>query len=211
MEFIDIDFPECLALGAQSDPSWSTTLVEMIGGLESTNQNWADARHKFDVSLTARPVSEYHAAREHFHEARGRAKKWPFKDFLDFEVTQANGVLLDANGVAPAANGTFNLHKTYGTVDPYKRRITRPDSPAQVFRTRSAVRTNITGAGAVVTHAGGTVAITGHQSGDTYDWTGTFKVPCRYDIDRLPAAAINKSDGELVVNCGPIPICEVKE
>jgi uncharacterized protein (TIGR02217 family) len=207
MEFIAITFPDCIALGAQSDPTWSTTLAEVIGGAEATNQNWSEARHRFDVSLTARPVSEYHSMRDHFHEARGRAKKWPFKDFLDFEVTQANGVLLDANLVAPAGNGTFNLHKKYGTVDPYYRQITRPDTPIIVYRNG----VNIMGAGAVVTYAGGTVAITGHTGGDVYTWSGTFKVPCRYDIDRLPAAAINKSEGEIIVDCGPIPIIEVKE
>lgn len=211
MQFVNVAFPDCIAFGASFDPVWSTTVIQSIGGHESTNENWEDSRGHFELSLTARPVSEYAAARSHFHEMRGRANYFPLKDYTDFQVLVTEGVLRDDAGVAPAANGTYNLHKTYGSVNPYYRRITRPDTPIQVFRTRAAVTTDITGAGATVTYAGGTVAITGHQSGDTYTWSGTFKVPCRYDVDRLPSPIINKSDGELVVDCGPIPIVEVLE
>jgi uncharacterized protein (TIGR02217 family) len=207
MQFLNVPLPDCIALGASFDPAWSTTVVALIGGHESTNQNWEDSRHYFEISFAARPVSEYAELRTHFHEVRGRTYAFPGKDYIDFEVTVAEGVLLDSNGVAPAANGTYNLHKRYGSVNPYDRRITRPDTPIQVFRNGG----DITGAGAAVTYAGGTVAITGHTGGDVYTWSGTFKVPIRYDVDRLPSPVINKSEGELVVDCGPIPIVEVRE
>ncbi len=214
MVFVDVAFPDRIAMGAQSDAEWSTALTAVVGGQESTNENWEDALHRFDASLSVRTATTYALARTHFHEVRGRARKFPFKDFLDFRVTTAQGKLLDATGVEPAANGTYRLHKRYGSTNPWDRRITRPDTPIQVFRTRAAVTTDITGAGAAVTYAGGTVVISGHVAGDTYTWSGTFKVPCRYDIDRLPAAAINKQPapgGDLLVDCGPIPICEVRE
>jgi uncharacterized protein (TIGR02217 family) len=211
MQFVDVPFPDCIAFGATFDPVWSTTVVPVIGGQESTNENWEDAKHNFEISFAARPVSDYQALRAHFHEVRGRANSFPVKDYLDFQVTTSQGRLLSSAGAAPSANGTYNLHKRYGSTNPYDRRITRPDTPIQVFRTRASVTTDITGAGAAVTYAGGTVAITGHASGDTYTWSGTFKVPSRYDVDRLPSAVINKSDDELVVDCGPVPVVEVFE
>jgi uncharacterized protein (TIGR02217 family) len=211
MVFVNIPFPDCLAFGAQSDPMWSTDLAAVLGGQEITNQNWEDTRHAFDVSYAIKTLTDYQLCRSHFHQIRGRAKKFLFRDFLDFDATSANGVLLDTSGAIPAADGNFQLTKRYGSgSDRYDRKITRPDTPVQVLRTRGVTTTNIVGSGATVTYTTGVVAITGHVGGDTYAWSGTFMVPCRYDTDRLPAAAVNRGD-ELLVQCGPIPIVEVRE
>lgn len=214
MNFVNVTFPDCIAMGAQSDAGWLTDLATSAGGYDFANQVWQDSKHYFDVSFAVRNATDYRLVRTHFHEVRARANKFPFKDFLDFEATATAGKLLTLAYAAVSANGTYYLHKQYGAVNPYYRKITRPDSPVAVFRTRSAVTTNITGAGAAVTYTTGAVAITGHMSGDTYSWSGTFKVPCRYDLDRLPAVAVNKepgADGELLVTCDSIPIVEVKE
>jgi uncharacterized protein (TIGR02217 family) len=214
MSFVNIPFPDCIAFGAQSDVMWRTNIVQSIGGYESANQNWEDAKHVYDVSFAVRTASDYQDIREHFNQVRGRANTFPFKDYLDFEVT--GGVLLSAAGAIPAASGTFYLHKRYGSGGSlWDRKITRPDSTLTgVYRTRSAVVTNILGTDAVVTYTTGAVALANHVGGDTYTWAGTFKVPCRYDTDRLPAAIINKQpgqNGELLVDVQSIPIIEVRE
>lgn len=214
MEFVNVTFPDCIAMGAQSDAGWLTDVTSTTAGFDYTNQRWQDSRHYFDVSFAIRNRVDYLLVRSHFHEVRGRARKFLIKDFLDFQCAASEGVLLTTALVAPAANGTFYLHKRYGSTSAYYRKITRPDSPIIVYRTRSAVTTNITGAGAAVTYTTGEVVITGHMSGDTYSWAGTFKVPARYDIDRIPGVAINKepgADGELLVTCDSIVIVEVKE
>ena len=214
MQFVNIDFPERIAMGAQSDSGWSTDLATNTAGFESTNEKWLNARHYFDLSFAIRNRVDYLLVRSHFHEVRGRARAFLIKDFLDFEVSTAEGQLLTTALAAVTANGTYYLFKKYGSVNPYYRKITRPDTPISVFRTRSSTTTNITGAGATVTYTTGAVAITGHAGGDTYSWSGTFKVPARYDIDRLPGVAINKepgADGELIVQCDSIPVVEVKE
>jgi uncharacterized protein (TIGR02217 family) len=216
MTFRDIPFPDCIAFGAQSDVVWLTNIVQSIGGYESANQNWEDAKHAYDVSFAVRTVSDYQAIRAHFNQVRGRANTFPFKDYLDFEVTAANGVLLTSAGAAPSANGTVYLHKRYGSGGSlWDRQITRPDTTlTAVTRTRSGTPSNILGTDAVVTYTTGAVALTNHMSGDTYTWAGSFKVPCRYDVDRLPAAIINKQpgqSGELLVDVQSIPIVEVRE
>lgn len=212
MDFVTIPFPECIALGAQGDTFWSTNVVTTGGGFDATNQNWRDARHAYDVSFAVRTVSDYQAIRAHFHQVRGRAKKFLFRDFLDYAVAQSEGVLLDDDLDPPSANGSFQLHKEYGSGgDAYARKITRPQSPIVVYRTRAGVTTVIS---PTVDYTTGQVTITGHQSGDTYAWSGEFSVPCRYDTDRLPALAINRepgSDGELYVQCSSIQIVEVRE
>jgi uncharacterized protein (TIGR02217 family) len=205
MQFVDIPFPNRIAFGARSEPSWSTTLVAMQNGDEVTNQNWIDARHTFDVAPVIRTVSDFALVREHFYQVRGRAKKFPFRDFLDYLATAAQGVIADT------VDG-WQLFKRYGSgSDLYDRKITRPSGTIQVFRTRSAVTTAIS---TTVDATTGIVTISGHMTGDTYTWAGEFNVPCRYDTDRLASSAVNKEpgpDGELYVDCDSIPIVEVRE
>jgi uncharacterized protein (TIGR02217 family) len=212
MVYVDIPFPDCIAMGAQSDPTWSTSLAATIGGTEYANQNWADARHAYDVSFAVRNATDYLLIREHFHQVRGRAKSFPFKDFLDFEVTQAQGLLAD-DAIDPT--GDYQMYRRYGSgADAYDRKITRPVSGTiTVYRTRSSTTTDAT-ADATIDHTTGLVTMANHLGGDVYAWAGEFRVPCRYDTDRLPGVAINREpgiDGDLLVRCDSIPLVEVRE
>jgi uncharacterized protein (TIGR02217 family) len=212
MSFLNAPFPdECFAFGTQGDLIWMTHIATSSGGGEFAQEVWQDNLRSYDVSLAVKTMTDYVLVRDHFNEVRGRAYRFPLKDHLDYECTQANGALRDTTGAtAPAGNGTFYLHKRYGTVNPYYRKITRPDNPVVIYRTRSAVTSVIT---PTVTYTTGAVALTGHVAGDTYSWTGTFKVPCRYEQDRLPAVVIDRegAEGELLVRCSSIPIRERRE
>lgn len=209
-------FPEKISFGAQADPMWSTVIVETVGGREQSIQNWADARHRYDVSLAVRTASDYQAVRTHFHTVRGRANAFLFRDHLDYTVTSDAGKVLSATtGAAITANGTYQLFKRYGSgSEAYDRKVTRPDSPIRVLRTRGGSTTDIVGAGAAVTYTTGAVVITGHSTGDTYAWDGNFMVPCRYDSDSLPSVIVNKQPGaagQLLVRVDRIPVVEVRE
>jgi uncharacterized protein (TIGR02217 family) len=210
LQFVDIPFPDCIAFGAQSDPMWLTTVSASIGGEEWANQNWSDARHAYDVSFAVRTQSDYQQVRAHFHQVRGRARSFPFKDFLDFEVLQAEGLIAD-DAIEPT--GDFQMYRRYGTgAEAYDRRITRPVSGTLIiYRTRSASTTVVTG-DATIDYTTGLVTFASHLSGDTYAWSGEFRVPCRYDTDRLPAVAVNRrADDELLVECPSISLVEVRE
>ncbi len=156
-----------------------------------------------------RVASDYLLVKAHFHKMRGRAKSFPFLDPIDHTVTTATGVLTLISGA------NYQLFYRYGSgTGAYDRKITRPAATIKVYRTRSGVTTDITGASTISTTTG-VVTVAGHVSGDTYSWAGTFYVPCRYDIDKLPAAITNKQPqaggGELFVECDSIPIVEVRE
>jgi uncharacterized protein (TIGR02217 family) len=123
MQYVDIPFPDCIAFGAQSDPMWSTEVVANQAGFERANQNWSQTRHAYDVSFAVRDNTDYLLVRTHFHQVRGRAKSFPFKDFLDHQVAQAEGVLTLVDG----AVNVFQLHKRYGSgSEAFDRKITRP-------------------------------------------------------------------------------------
>lgn len=220
LQYIAASFPERIAFGARALPGWQTLLGRTIGGWENANEDWEDARHEYEVAHAIRTQSEYAAVRAHFHMARGRARKWRFPDPLDYHTNESgiNGTGEDTRqpALATATANQYQAHKRYGTgVDAYDRKITRlRTGTIAVYRTRGATITNITGSTTIAVETG-IFTVTGHVGGDTYQWTGEFDVPCRYDVDRLPAAIPNKQGGtnapELFVEGGAIPIVEVRE
>lgn len=210
MDFVDIEFPRRIAFHATAEAQWMTQLAALSSGFEMTNQNWSQTRHAYDVGLSIRTASDYLLVKMHFNAMRGRAKSFPFLDPIDHTVAQSAGVLA-------ASGSNWQMFYRYGSGDSlYDRKITRPRSgTVAVFRTRSGATTNVTGS-ATITYTTGLVAITGHVSGDTYAWSGEFFVPCRYDVDRLPGAVIDKQPpgraiAELLVDCDSIPMLEVRE
>lgn len=207
MVYVDVPFPERIAFNARAEASWLTTLTILLSGFEATNQNWAQVRHQYDAGLAVRVASDYALVKEHFNLMRGRAKSFPFTDPIDHHVAQADGVLTLVSG------SNYQMHYRYGSGDDkYDRKITRPKNGAvTVYRTRSGSTSLIT---PTISYTTGVVTVTGHVSGDTYSWTGDFYVPCRYDIDRLPAVVVNKQpgqNGELYVECDSLPLVEVRE
>jgi uncharacterized protein (TIGR02217 family) len=215
MIYVNILFPPRLAFGLQRTASWSTAIAQVISGREGAAiQNWSDARHEYDASFAVRTVSDLETILDHFHSVRGRAKKWPLKDPLDYTVTVARGVLLD-DGDSPTTG--YQMAKRYGTgSDVYYRRITRPaQGTIAIYRLRAGVTTNIT-ANCTIGYTDGQVAIASgaYMTGDVLSWSGQFFTPCRYDTDSLPSVAVNRNPGqagELLVQCDSIPIIEALE
>jgi uncharacterized protein (TIGR02217 family) len=204
MEFVNIEFPPRIAYGVMRDAAWSTTAVRTFGGYTSTNQNWDRTQYSFDLSFAVRTIADYRDIVAHFHQVRGRARKCPFKDYLDFEVAAADGVATLITG------STYQLGKTYGATNPFVRKITRPKSGTCTFyRTRSAVQSTIS---PTVDYATGQITVTGHAEGDTYQWAGEFDLACAYRADTLPGAIINRKPADdYLVQCESILIEEIFE
>jgi uncharacterized protein (TIGR02217 family) len=94
MSFIETPrFPDNVAFGATGGPGYLTDVVFMNSGAESRNQTWAQARCSYEVSHAARLPAEYVPLRDFFRAMKGRTHGFRFKDWADFEVTVANGVL----------------------------------------------------------------------------------------------------------------------
>lgn len=120
MSYINLEFPVCLAMGAVGGPVWKTAVAENEGGFEQRDQAWSRSKQSYDVSTAVRSIDEYRLALDHFNQVRGRLHSFPFKDFLDYEVQGAEGVVVY---VEP---GVYQLAKRYGSSNPYYRKITRP-------------------------------------------------------------------------------------
>lgn len=195
-------FPECISFGAVRAPVFLTQITETTSGQEQRNRNWTRVRHRFDVSFAVRTASDYVLLAMHFMQANGRFNTFGIKDFLDFTVNEADGVVIEEE------DGSLQLYKRYGSGPvAYLRKITKPDAGGQLFDNGSpAVGLSIElGTGKVL---GGSSATDAAE----LSWSGTFLVPARYDIDELPSQVVNRGDGgELLVSVTSIPVIEVKE
>lgn len=193
-------FPECLAFGAVRAPVFLTEVSETTAGFEKRNQSWLQVRHEFDVSFSVRTATDYTLLAQHFYKSRGRLNTFGVKDFLDFTVDVTEGVVLEM------PDGTLQLHKRYGTgPNAYYRKITRPQAGTALF---------LNGGSPIgLTLNFDTGQVDGDSSTDPDDitWEGTFLVPARYDLDKLPSQVINRNGDELLVSVAGVNVVEVRE
>lgn len=270
MSFLNVEFPSCIAMGAVGTPTWFTSVSENQGGWEQRNQIWSYDKHVYEVSTAVKSVDDYRLVLAHFNEMRGRLNTFPFKDFLDFEVEEGEGV------VAYVSPGVYQLEKKYGSLNPYVRRITRPynatvnagtlDSTtglvtvaadqtrvinshavgathqftlASAFSPNVLVGQHVYPTGVAGTSAAllngkrlqvtavstGVVSVSVNTTGLTatggslrmfpepseITWTGEFRVPVRYGVDRLPGQVVNSNGVSLFVQASSITLNEVRE
>lgn len=122
MAFLETRLLNCVAMGAQGGPSFSTGIVSVRSGYESRNQNWSQARHRYDVGMVARPLSEFEEIKAAFMVVGGRANGFRFKDAGDYTVLTAAGDPQPLHGtlqVGTAGLGygvpSYQLRKLYTT------------------------------------------------------------------------------------------------
>jgi uncharacterized protein (TIGR02217 family) len=218
MAWLGTPLPDLIARGATGGLGFKTTLVESQGGFEFGVQEWAYTRGRWNISQglkkllpdgTVAPSSTRHeAARNHLFMARGRAHKWPFKDWTDYVCHRAHGRLVQLTST------TFQIAKVYGDnpTFEYVRRLTRPvNDTVQVWL--SGV---LQSGGYTVNYgddaAGGIVTFSSAPGAATREVACQFYVPCRYDVDQVNARLVHRrGDGTLFLAWEDIDIVEVRE
>lgn len=91
MPFLESRPLDKIALGAQGGPAFSTDIVSVRSGTESRNRNWSQARHRYEIGLVTRPLSQFNIIKAAFMAVGGRADGFRFKDWADFTVALAEG------------------------------------------------------------------------------------------------------------------------
>ncbi len=107
MAFDEIQFPVDISYGASGGPAFNTTVVIAKSGQESRNQNWTEARVRWDVSTGIQSRSDIRKLLDFFRNRRGRARGFRFKDWTDFDVS--NELIATADGTAT----TYQLRQRY--------------------------------------------------------------------------------------------------
>ena len=182
MSFIETPrFPDDIAWGAQGGPQYSTDLVTVASGFEKRNQNWADARLKWDVGYAVRTQTQYDALLAFFHAAKGRAHGFRFKDHADYLVAATTGRVGSA-ALGDGTPGPFQLYKRYTSGTTYTdRAISKPVSvtvyKGGVAQTPTTHYTLDTTTGLVTWVALDSEAITGHTVGAAHQFTTATDMP----------------------------------
>lgn len=125
-------FPDDIARGAAGGPEYNTDVVVINSGFEQRNVNWLIARAVYDVAHGIKNQAQLDTLIAFFRTAQGRANGFRFKDWTDYRVSIANGIL--GAGVG-AGLPTYQLTKKYttGAVSEL-RAIKKPIAGALIYR-----------------------------------------------------------------------------
>jgi uncharacterized protein (TIGR02217 family) len=178
-------FPDEIAFWAQGGRGFKTTVVETYGGDEYRNAAWSQQRGEWscqDAYRSENPGSAYNYSSliKFFRACRGQLYGFRFKDFSDYQATDAGG-----SGTFVFISGTsWQLYKTYSV---------SPLSFAQIIQKPVSGTVVITGgSGWSVDYTTGIATGTGTPT----SWTGQYDIPCRFGGD-VPANMPDSSSGAL--------------
>lgn len=201
MAFFEERMNPDLTFGAAGGPVWSTSKAFTVGGQSYVNKNWTQPLHRYDVQHCVKTQSDFEEVMNMFYVVSGAYDGFRFKDWADYTD--------DGRGVLTFVSGTdWQMFKTYTKgARTFSRKISKPVTPALIYRNRSGVITVPT---ATVNYTTGVVSISGHVGGDTYTWTGEFDVPVRFVSDEFMPIITNKRGGEFLIDSGPIMLEEIR-
>lgn len=202
MAFFEQQFPPQISADMSGGPRFLTSKAFMSGGQRITNRTSQYPLHEYSLAHPVRDGAQFDQLRAFFYVVGGDADGFRFKDWSDYRATTDN------TSATLVSAGVYQLSKLYvfGSRT-FTRPIYKPVSGVQIFRTRSAVTTNITGTSTVDTTTG-RVTVTGHAGGDTYTWSGMFDIPAAF---RDPGAVFRVIGGSSMLTEWPsIEIEEIR-
>ena len=169
--FDDVRLPVDVERGARGGPRFSTVVTTLLSGAERRLQNWSKSRARWDIGYGVQTRDQYAEIVSFFLQRRGRARGFRFKDWTDFQVSDAEGAYED-DVVSDTLTNTY-LAKQYGTgATAFYRRIVRPIQGTVTFS-----------AGAYTVDY--TTGIVTPKPAQGVTWSGEFDVPVRFDTDEL--------------------------
>lgn len=214
MTYIATEFPLPPAFGTKGGSGFSTSVTRLSGGGESRNQRFTYPLGAWEVVVTNSTAPDFYPIQQLFMAAQGKTHSFPFKDYFDFvSGLPASSPAFDDSviGTGDGANVTFQIVKRYvfGAQN-YDRKITRPVS--------GTVKSGVAGVEKTITTDWTVDVATGIITYNVAPGNGLsvtagfeFRVPVRFDIDRLPAVATNKVANEGPVMTATVPLVEVRE
>lgn len=188
-----VRLPDSVESGAHGGPAFTTSVITLGNGRENRNQEWAVARHTWDIGYGVTGANDFEIVRAFFYARRARARSFLFKDWSDYKGT------LEAVAAVTGQATKRQLIKTYpDAITPYIRLIDYPvTGTLHVF-----VDTLETLA---FTLAGGVITFTGGDPGMDVQATFEFDIPVRFDTDHFVMTLANV----LAMNVPSLPVVEV--
>lgn len=118
-DFDEVQFPTVISYGSRGGPQFMTDVAVVDSGRESRNINWTLSRAKYDVSFGIRDMQDLADVTKFFYARYGKAYGFRYKDWADFQATQA--------ALAQTGAKTVQLIKQYTSGSrTYARTISKP-------------------------------------------------------------------------------------
>lgn len=187
-------FPMRVAFGFSGGARYSVGIAVTLGGREKRNQNWSMSRGRWVATQNAKKEVETQILVHYFHAAGGRENNFPFRDWIDFQVSSAQGVVELISG------NDYQLQKRYT-----RGGVTRD---RDIFR---PVNASISGGGSYTVNTS-TGVVTRNSGAAPTGWSGQFDCLCRFDTDDLQDIEVvgKGPDGEFIYTWGGIAIVETR-
>jgi uncharacterized protein (TIGR02217 family) len=207
MAFDEVQFPLRVGYGSAGGPVFSTEVVTIAGGYERRNQNWSQARRRYDAATGVRSTAEAAVLLAFFQARAGRARGFRLCDWLDY-TSAADGISSPTAtdqtlGEGDGTTLAFPLIKNYGSGGTsYARSIAKPVEGTVLIAVNGEALTSgwsceaTTG---VVTFAAAPV------SGAVLTAGFEFDVPVRFEDDRISIVGYDNN-----VERASIPLIEVR-
>ncbi|PKP91314.1 MAG: TIGR02217 family protein [Alphaproteobacteria bacterium HGW-Alphaproteobacteria-14] len=203
--FDNVLYPFALGRNASVAPEFSTSIAVTASGHERRNSLWSDARLHFDVGPGIRSEAELSELVAFFRARRGPARGFRIMDPFDHSSNAMIGTptMVDQLiGIGDGATADFQLIKSYGTVDPQVRPITRPRPETLLVSIGGGATTGWT-----LGEKGVLRFLVAPPAGAEVRAGFLFDVPVRFAEDRLDVSAVNFAAGE----APSIPLIELRE
>lgn len=214
MAFLDLAFPRRISANVQGGPERRVDIVTLASGEEERNARWKNSRRSFDAGLALQDADDLAAVIAFFEETGGPLHSFRFRDWSDFSsatTSKSNPSATDQElGVGDGSQTDFQLVKTYGSLSPYTREITKPVSGSVVVALNGAPQ----GSGWSVDNLTGVVSFSSAPGvGVTVSAGFKFDVPVRFDTQALlvDMAFFSEAKGEGLGAVPEIPLIEVRE
>lgn len=193
---------------------YRTTVVSTEGGFEQRNQNWANSRRMWNVTLESWDEARLATLHAFFIAREGMTYGFRFKDWADYYVgmkfVPGAGLAYDVPNIMPFGTGngsatTFQLTKSYVSGGITKvRKITRPISATVKIYKDGVLQTS----GYTLNASTGVVTFSvAPANGVVLAWAGQFDVPARFDTDQMSMSI----DGVVTGSWAGINIVELRE
>lgn len=178
--------PTYIIYGTSGGAEFSTDVVVLNSGHEARNQNWEQAKGRYDYGERKLPDNELHVIVKFFRARKGMKQGFRFKDWGDYQVAVGEGRLGETGlGTGVAA---YQLYKAYVSGADVDLRIIRKPVAGTIKVFKNGIQVPASGAGsvAVAYSTGMATFIAPFPSGvDAVTWTGEFDVPVRFDSDQI--------------------------
>lgn len=201
--FHDVRLPQDIEQGAMGGPAFYTNVTSISSGAEQRTVGWDRARLTWQLGYGIQNKEDYQTILAFFYARQGKAYGFRFKDFSDYQATDAQF------GIGNATNRVFRLVKPYvsGSVS-FDRIITHPVVATVSLKANGVAidpsTYDVESFGIIRFHPGQAPA-----NAAVLTWTGEFDVPVRFDIDEFNITLGALAAGEIMNNA--LPIIELRE